>query len=78
MGWLGSLRGGPQQSLQLNLGLGVIGATLGGLFFNGFDVNLATRGERTVNLEGLLVAFIGAISLIAVGNVLQQGYDRRR
>lgn len=78
VGWLGSLRAGPERSRQLNLGLGIVGAILGGLFFNGFDLGAATGGDLRLDLNGLLVAFIGAISVISIGNVFQQGYDRPR
>jgi uncharacterized membrane protein YeaQ/YmgE (transglycosylase-associated protein family) len=78
VGWLAALRGGPARSRQLNLGLGIIGAVLGGLFFNGFDVGAAASSGPLVDLSGLLVAFIGAISVLTLGNVLQQGHDRHR
>jgi len=78
VGWLGSLRDGPARNRQFNIGLGIIGATLGGLFFNGFDVGATTSSDPSVDLSGLLVAFIGAISVLTIINVLQHGYDRPR
>lgn len=77
VGWLGSLGGGPAPSRQLNIGLGVIGAALGGLFFNRFAASV-TLGRDGIDLNGLIIAFIGAISLLIIVNVVRQGHGSPR
>jgi len=77
VGWLGSLGAGPGPNWQLNIGLGVIGAVLGGLFFNRFAIS-AALGRDGVDINGLIVAFIGAISLLTIINVVRQGHGSPR
>jgi uncharacterized membrane protein YeaQ/YmgE (transglycosylase-associated protein family) len=76
VGWLGST--GPlwAQRWQANSGLGIAGALLGGLAFYRFNIYAATSSVAQISLNALLIAFIGAISLVTVVNVVQHGDGR--
>jgi len=78
VGWLASIvmRTDAQQGALMNIVVGIIGAFLGG-----FLVNLATgRGVAITNnvfdLTSLLVAFVGAVVLLAIVNLATRGRVR--
>ena len=78
IGWLASMvmRTDAQQGGLLNIIVGIIGAMLGGflvplLGFGGSNIN-----NNDFSLSGLLVAFIGAIILLAIVNLVQRGRVR--
>jgi uncharacterized membrane protein YeaQ/YmgE (transglycosylase-associated protein family) len=78
VGWLASIvmRTDAHQGAVLNIVVGIIGAFLGGLL-----VNLATgRGVTVTNnvfdLTSLLVAFVGAVVLLAIVNLATRGRVR--
>ena len=48
-----------------NLGVGLIGALIGGFLFNLFNIDLGL-GELAVTFEDLLAAFIGSLILLAI------------
>jgi uncharacterized membrane protein YeaQ/YmgE (transglycosylase-associated protein family) len=48
-----------------NLGVGMLGALLGGLVFNIFGINLGL-GDLKVTFEDLIAAFLGSLFLIVV------------
>jgi uncharacterized membrane protein YeaQ/YmgE (transglycosylase-associated protein family) len=48
-----------------NLGVGMLGALLGGLVFNVFGINLGL-GDLKVTFEDLIAAFLGSLFLIVV------------
>jgi uncharacterized membrane protein YeaQ/YmgE (transglycosylase-associated protein family) len=48
-----------------NLGVGMLGALLGGLIFNVFHIDLGL-GELKVTFEDLIAAFLGSLLLIVV------------
>ena len=76
VGWLGSTGPLRAQRWQANSGLGIAGALLGGLAFYRFDVYAATSNVVQISLNALLIAFIGAISLVTVVHVVQHGDGR--
>ncbi len=76
VGWLGSTGSLHAQRWQTNSGLGIAGALLGGLAFYRFDVNAATSSIAQISLNALLIAFIGAISLLTIVNAVQHGDGR--
>jgi uncharacterized membrane protein YeaQ/YmgE (transglycosylase-associated protein family) len=51
-----------------NMLIGLVGAVIGGVIFNLLNINLA--GWPTVSLADLLVAFVGAVILIAVARAV--------
>ena len=78
IGWLASMvmRTDAQQGALLNVVVGIIGAMLGGfllplLGFGGSSIN-----NNDFSLNGLLIAFAGAIILLALVNLMQRGRVR--
>jgi uncharacterized membrane protein YeaQ/YmgE (transglycosylase-associated protein family) len=78
VGWLASLvmRTDAQQGLLLNIVVGIVGAFLGGLVFNFLGISGSSINNNTFSLGGLLVAFIGAIILLAIVNLVRRGRVR--
>lgn len=72
VGWLASLvmARDTQQGTLGNIIVGVLGATIGGFLFHR-DV-----APSLFSLGSLLTAFIGAVILLAVVNLLQRGRVR--
>lgn len=73
IGWLASLvmRTDGQQGVFLNIVVGVVGAFLAGLLFG--------RGQMNTNdfsLPSLIAAFVGAIILLAIVNLVRRGSVR--
>jgi uncharacterized membrane protein YeaQ/YmgE (transglycosylase-associated protein family) len=78
IGWLASMvmRTDAQQGGLLNIVVGIVGAMLGGfllplLGFGGSNIN-----NNDFSLSGLLVAFVGAVILLAIVNLMQRGRVR--
>jgi uncharacterized membrane protein YeaQ/YmgE (transglycosylase-associated protein family) len=78
VGWLASLvmRTDAQQGLLLNIVVGIVGAFLGGLVFNFLGISGSILTTGTFSLGGLLIAFIGAIILLAIVNLVRRGSVR--
>jgi uncharacterized membrane protein YeaQ/YmgE (transglycosylase-associated protein family) len=78
VGWLASLvmRTDAQQGLLLNIIVGIVGAFLGGIVFNFLGVSGSNINNSNFSLGGLLVAFIGAIILLAIVNLVRRGRVR--
>lgn len=72
IGWIASLimRTDAQQGILLNIVVGIVGAFLGGLIFNGGRL----EGARPDDLTSFVVALIGAVVLLAIVNL----FTRRR
>jgi uncharacterized membrane protein YeaQ/YmgE (transglycosylase-associated protein family) len=51
--------------LWTNIGIGLVGAIIGGFFFNLFNFNLGL-GEITFTLEDVIAAFAGSILFIVL------------
>ena len=49
----------------MNLGIGMVGALIGGLIFNVLDIDLGL-GDLKVTFEDLIAAFLGSLLLIVV------------
>ena len=78
IGWLASMvmHTDAQQGALLNIVVGIVGAMIGGflvplLGFGGSNIN-----NNDFSVSGLLVAFIGAIILLAIVNMAQRGRVR--
>ena len=72
IGWLASMvmRTDAQQGVFLNIIVGVVGAFLGGFIFN-HDMNY-----YDFSLTALIEAFIGAVILLAIVNLIRRGRVR--
>lgn len=73
-GWLASLvmhRDGSM-GIGLNILVGIIGAVIGGVVMNLFG----QPGTTGINIWSLLVAFIGAVVLLAIVNLFKRGSVR--
>jgi uncharacterized membrane protein YeaQ/YmgE (transglycosylase-associated protein family) len=73
IGWLASIvmRTDAQQGIFLNIVVGIVGAFLAGLIFG--------RGQMNANdfsLPSLLWAFLGAVILLAIVNLIRRGRVR--
>lgn len=73
IGWLASIvmRTDGQQGLFLNIVVGIVGAFIAGLIFGGGQMN-----NNDFSLPSLLAAFVGAIILLAVVNLVRRGSVR--
>ena len=75
IGWLGSVGLSPRRGRQSNVVVAMIGAVLGGLWFNSADLGLVLSSELNVSLSGLFIACLGAACLLTIVNVVQHGRD---
>jgi uncharacterized membrane protein YeaQ/YmgE (transglycosylase-associated protein family) len=69
VGWLASLVVGTYHSLLLNIVVGVVGAFIGGLIFNG-----GRMVAPEASVMSFVVALVGAIILLVILNLV----NRRR
>jgi len=78
IGWLASMvmRTDAQQGAILNIVVGIIGAMLGGFLFPLLGFGGSSINNNDFSLSGLLVAFVGALILLAIVNVVQRGRPR--
>ncbi|MET0361527.1 MAG: GlsB/YeaQ/YmgE family stress response membrane protein [Sphingobium sp.] len=69
IGWLASMimRTDAQQGILLNIVVGIVGAFIGGLIFNGGTINQA------LTLNSFLVSLVGAVILLAIVNLVRRG-----
>ena len=73
IGWLASMvmRTDAQQSILLNIVVGIVGAFIGGMIFSGGSINNAG-----LTLYSFLVSLVGAIILLAIVNLVRRGSVR--
>ena len=73
IGWLASIvmRTDAQQGIFLNIIVGIIGAFIGGLLFSRGNLN-----AYDFSIPSLLVAFVGAVILLAIVNLVRRGRVR--
>lgn len=78
VGWLASIvmKTDAQQGPVLNIIVGIIGAFIGGLIFNMLGIGGSSINNSDFSLGGLLVAFVGAIILLGIVNMVQRGRAR--
>lgn len=64
-GWLASMVMGTnaQQGLGMDIVIGIIGGLIGGFVLNALNIGGSVSG---INLVSVLVAFIGAVILLAI------------
>ncbi|HET9221050.1 MAG TPA: GlsB/YeaQ/YmgE family stress response membrane protein [Roseiflexaceae bacterium] len=65
-----------QQALLLNMGVGLAGAFLGGVLFSLLGNDRLPLGARTFSLGALVVAFSGAVLLLAIVTMVRRGAVR--
>ena len=75
IGWLASIvmRTDAQQGILLNIVVGVVGAFLGNILGGMFGMGATLSSFNPI---GLLWAFIGAIVLLAIVNMVRRGRVR--
>jgi uncharacterized membrane protein YeaQ/YmgE (transglycosylase-associated protein family) len=75
VGWLASIvmRTNGQQGALMNIVVGIVGAFLGGLLFNFLGTGGSNINNNDFSLNGLLVAFIGAVVLLGIVNLVRRG-----
>ena len=73
-GWLASLvmRRDGSMGIGLNILVGIIGAVIGGVIMNLFGA----PGAGGINIWSLVVAFVGAVVLLAIINLFKRGSVR--
>lgn len=74
IGWATSavLRAYGQQGIVLNVGVGIVGAVLGGWFVTPL-VAVSTINQNNFSPAGLLVSLMGAVTLLVIVNVFLRG-----
>lgn len=72
IGWLASIimRTDAQQGIILNIVVGIVGAFIGGIIFN------HNMNSGDFSLVALIEAFIGAVILLAIVNLVRRGSVR--
>jgi uncharacterized membrane protein YeaQ/YmgE (transglycosylase-associated protein family) len=78
VGWLASIvmRTNAQQGALLNIVVGIVGAFIGGVIFNLLGIGGSSLINKDFSLGGLLVAFVGAIILLGLANLMRRGRVR--
>jgi uncharacterized membrane protein YeaQ/YmgE (transglycosylase-associated protein family) len=73
VGWLASIimRTNAQQGIILNIVVGIVGAFVAGLIFNG-----TAAPVNPFSIQGFLIALVGAVVLLAVVNLFRRGTVR--
>lgn len=73
VGWLASIvmRTNAQQGILLNIIVGIVGAFIAGLIFNGGTIN-----QNPLDLSNFLISLLGAIVLLAIVNLFRRGAVR--
>ncbi len=73
-GWLASIvmRRDGSMGIGMNIVVGIIGAVIGGVVMN----LLGAPGATGINWWSLLVAFVGAVVLLAIINLFKRGSVR--
>jgi uncharacterized membrane protein YeaQ/YmgE (transglycosylase-associated protein family) len=78
VGWLASIvmRTDAQQGALLNIVVGIIGAMLGGFIFRMLGLDGSTINNSDFSLSALVVAFVGAVILLGIVNLVRRGTVR--
>jgi uncharacterized membrane protein YeaQ/YmgE (transglycosylase-associated protein family) len=71
VGWLAGLIMRDNNSIIVNVIVGIVGAFIGGLIVNGGSIN-----EAPLNITSFLVSLLGAVILLAIVNLVRRGSVR--
>ncbi len=63
--------------LWTNLGVGLIGATVGGFLFDLFGIDLGL-GELAISFEDLLAAFVGSLIFLAAVLIVRKQTEKKK
>jgi uncharacterized membrane protein YeaQ/YmgE (transglycosylase-associated protein family) len=77
IGWAASTVMRTQETLLLNVVVGIVGAALGGWFLSPL-VGVSTINQSNFSAASLVVSFLGAIILLAIVNLARRGAPRPR
>jgi uncharacterized membrane protein YeaQ/YmgE (transglycosylase-associated protein family) len=74
IGWLASIvmRTDAQQGIFLNIVVGIVGSFIGGIFMRSFG----KINDNDFSLSAILAAFVGALVLLAIVNLVRRGRVR--
>jgi uncharacterized membrane protein YeaQ/YmgE (transglycosylase-associated protein family) len=75
IGWAASAVMRTQDSLLLNVVVGIVGAALGGWFLSPL-VGVSTINQSNFSAASLVVSFLGAIVLLVIVNLVRRGAPR--
>lgn len=77
LGWLASkvMKTDAQQGIILNIVVGIVGAFLGGLLLSPL-FGIPTMGRDNFTIAALFIAFLGAVILLAIVNLIRRGRVR--
>ncbi len=77
IGWIASMimRTDGQQGVLLNVGVGIVGALIGGWLISPL-VGVGTINQDAFSLAPMLVSLGGAVILLAIVNLLRRGKVR--
>jgi uncharacterized membrane protein YeaQ/YmgE (transglycosylase-associated protein family) len=75
IGWAASTVMRTPESILLNVVVGIVGAALGGWFLSPL-MGVSTISQSNFSAPSLLVAFLGAIALLAIVNLVRRGAPR--
>src|ERR1051325_10877226 len=78
VGWLASIvmRTDAQQGALMNIIVGIVGAFLGGFLASALGFSGSNINNNDFSLSGLVVAFIGAVVLLGIVNLVRRGSVR--
>ena len=72
LGWAASAVMRTQESVLLNVVVGIVGAALGGWLLSPV-VGVSTINQNNFSLPSLLVSFLGAVMLLVLVNFIRRG-----
>lgn len=71
VGWLAGIIMRDNNSILMNVVVGIVGAFVGGLIFNGGTIN-----QAPLDVTSFLVSLLGAVILLAIVNLVRRGRVR--
>lgn len=71
VGWLAGLIMRDNNSVLVNVIVGIVGAFIGGLIFSGGTIN-----QAPLDVTSFLVSLLGAVILLAIVNLVRRGRVR--
>jgi uncharacterized membrane protein YeaQ/YmgE (transglycosylase-associated protein family) len=61
----------------INLGIGLVGALIGGLIFNFFEIDLGLR-DLAITFEDLISAFAGSLIFLIIVWLIRRSFRRKK